>query len=81
MRETPLKKRSKKLPKALTKKEVKLLIDSIKNDKHKLIVKMLYSTGLRLSELVNLKRSDIDVEERVINVRGGKGNKDRKTVI
>ncbi len=81
LEEIPVKKRPKKLPEVLTKEEVKKLIDFINNDKHKLIVKMLYSSGLRLSELINLKRKDIDVEERIIHVKGGKGIKDCKTII
>jgi len=81
LNEIPLKKKSKKLPKILTKIEIKKLIDSLENLKHKLIIKILYSTGLRLSELINLKRKDIDVNEKIIYVNNGKGNKDRKTII
>ncbi|MEM5844386.1 MAG: tyrosine-type recombinase/integrase [Candidatus Aenigmatarchaeota archaeon] len=72
---------SKSLPVVLTKEEVKNLIDSIKNKKHQLIVKLLYSSGLRLSELVNLKVGDIELNESVGWVRGGKGKKDRLFII
>lgn len=68
---------SRKLPVVLTKEEVRMLIGSIKNDTHRLIVSLLYSSGLRLSELVNLKVGDIELEERMGWVRSGKGRKDR----
>lgn len=68
---------SKHLPVVLTKEEVRQLIGSIKNSKHKLIVMMLYSSGLRLSELLNLKVGDIEVNEKIGWVRSGKGSKDR----
>lgn len=70
-------KTSKKLPVVLTKEEVKRLIDSIKNRKHKLIVMLLYSSGLRLSELLNLKAGDLELDEKIGWVRSGKGAKDR----
>ena len=79
--EIPIKKAPKKLPKVLTKEEIRTIIKSINNEKHKLIIKLLYSTGLRVSELINLRRKDIDVNERIVYVYGGKGNKDRKTII
>jgi len=72
---------SKSLPIVLTREEVKALINSIKNKKHKLIVKLLYSSGLRLSELVNLKVGDLELEERIGWVRKGKGAKDRMFII
>lgn len=79
--DVPLPKRKKKLPKILTKEEVKTIIHKTDNIKHKLIIMMLYSTGMRLSELVNLKRSDISIEERTVKVKQGKGSKDRITII
>ncbi len=81
LEEIPLKKRPKRLPKALARKEVKALINAVKNEKHRLVIKMLYSTGLRLSELVGLRRSDIDIDERIVRVRKGKGSKERTTII
>ncbi|MEM5836192.1 MAG: tyrosine-type recombinase/integrase [Candidatus Aenigmatarchaeota archaeon] len=71
----------KKLPTVLTKEEVKKIIDSIENEKHKLIVMMLYSSGLRLSELINLKVGDLELNERIGWVRTGKGEKDRMFII
>jgi len=49
----------------------------IKNLKHKLIIQLIYSAGLRVSELINLKPQDIDTERNVIYIRQGKGAKDR----
>ena len=68
---------SKKLPVVLTKEEIKRLIDSIKNKKHRLMIMLLYSSGLRLSELLNLKIDDLELKEQTGWVRFGKGAKDR----
>lgn len=68
---------AKKLPVVLTKEEITQLINSIKNRKHKLIVMLMYSSGLRLSELLNLKVGDLELEEKIGWVRSGKGAKDR----
>lgn len=69
----------KKLPVVLTKNEVKLLLKNAASKKSKLIIKTLYSTGLRVSELTNLKKDDI--QGTFIIVKKGKGNKQRKTII
>ena len=81
-------KRTKSLPKSLTEKEVKSLIDAVQitdedselkkkaKMRDKVILEFLYSTGLRISELVKLQKRDIDFDERTIRVRG-KGEKDR----
>jgi len=79
--EVPIKKKEKGLPKVISKEMIKKLIDSTENIKHKLIVKILYSSGLRLSELLNLKRKDIDFDRNTIHVKKGKGKKDRITLI
>lgn len=77
----PLCKKKKVLPKVLSKEEIRKLIDNISNEKHKLIFCLLYSSGLRLSELVNLRRDDILTDRNLILIRGGKGNKDRYTLL
>jgi integrase/recombinase XerD len=79
--EVPSKKKPKQLPKVLSKKEILQMIDSTENFKHKLVIQLLYSSGLRLNELINLKRSDIDIQRNLINVRQGKGKKDRITLL
>lgn len=72
---------SKKLPVVLTKDEIKKLFDSIENKKHKLVLKLLYSSGMRLSELTNIKVGDLDFEEKIGWVRHGKGGKDRMIIL
>lgn len=74
-------KRSKKLPVVLSQTEIKNLIDMTENFKHRLIIELLYSTGLRLSECINLKYSDLDLNENIGWVRMGKGSKDRIFII
>ncbi|WP_297516102.1 site-specific tyrosine recombinase/integron integrase [Thermococcus sp.] len=67
------------LPKALTREEVKRLLSVIPptRKRDRLIVLLLYGAGLRVSELCNLKKDDVDLERGIIVVRGGKGAKDR----
>src|SRR3989344_6085436 len=73
----PMPKKENKLPEVLTKEEVMKLIDSTDTEKSRLIVSLLYSTGLRVSEIVNLKVDDLNLDERSGWVRKGKGGKDR----
>jgi integrase/recombinase XerD len=70
-----------KLPIVLSKMEVKRILDCTKNLKHKAILATIYSAGLRLSEVVNLRIADIDSERNLIYVRSGKGKKDRTTIL
>ncbi|GBE19631.1 MAG TPA: hypothetical protein ENG87_00160 [Candidatus Pacearchaeota archaeon] len=70
-------KRNKTLPTILTIREIKKLIKSTSNIKHKLIIKLLYGCGLRVSEIVNLKKQDINFEESLIHIKLAKGKKDR----
>jgi len=67
------------LPKALTREEVKRLFSVIPptRKRDRLIVLLLYGAGLRVSELCNLKRADVDLDRGLILVSGGKGAKDR----
>ncbi len=74
-------KRPKRLPVVLSKDEVFRLLDSVLNPKHKLILALMYSAGLRVSEVVKLKVEDIDFDNKILWVRQGKGRKDRQTVI
>ena len=73
--------KSKKLPDVFSKQEVKSIIGSIKNLKHRTMVYLIYSSGLRVSECINLKVGDINFEIKMLKVRGGKGAKDRNTII
>ena len=67
----------KKLPDVLSKAEVSAMIRNTKNLKHKSLLALLYSCGLRRSEVINLKLDDIDSNRMLIKVKGSKGNKDR----
>lgn len=71
----------KQLPKVISMEEVKNMISCTSNIKHKCIISLLYSSGLRRAELIDLKLIDIDSKRMVINVRNGKGNKDRITIL
>lgn len=74
-------KREKHLPVVLNKNEIISLIDSLTNIKHKLIISLLYGSGLRVSEIVKLKREDLNLPQQTVIIRGGKGNKDRISVL
>lgn len=73
-------KRSLKLPIVLSRNEIEKIIGSIDNKKHKLIVSLSYGAGLRVSEVINLKIKDININELTIHLKGAKGNKDRITI-
>lgn len=73
--------RPKQLPAFLTKEEVKGLLDAIKNPKHRLMVALMYSAGLRVSEMLNLKINDLELDKNYGWVRNGKGGKDRLFII
>jgi len=79
--EVPIKKKEKNLPRVLSKDQVKMLIAQSSNIKHKVITMLLYSSGLRLQEVVDLKRKDIDFDRNIIHVQNGKGKKDRITIL
>ncbi len=74
-------KNKKQLPKVLSREEIKILLNSIKNNKHRLMIEFLYSTGVRLSELINFKRENLDLSNNIVYVKLGKGNKDRTSII
>jgi integrase/recombinase XerD len=74
-------KKEKKLPKVLTVDEVELILKQCKNLKHKCILMTIYSGGLRRSELINLKLTDIDSQRMLIRISHSKGNKDRYTLL
>jgi integrase/recombinase XerD len=77
----PIMKKESRLPRVISSEKIREMIDSCDNIKHRLIIKLFYSSGLRLSELLNLKRSDIDFDRGVILVRLGKGKKDRFSIL
>lgn len=66
-----------KLPKFFSKEEVRQLLDRTDNLKHKAMLMTIYSCGLRLSELLNLKINDIRSSDKIVRINQSKGNKDR----
>lgn len=65
------------LPEIFTREEVQDIIRAIPNLKHKAIIALIYSTGMRISEPINLRLTDIHSKESVAHIRGAKGHKDR----
>ena len=73
----PNPKKNNPLPEILTIEEIRKMIAFTQNIKHKLIIKLLYGCGLRVSEIVDLKKQDLNFEEGLIHLRLAKGRKDR----
>ena len=73
-------KKSLKLPVVLSRKEIQSLFSTITNHKHKIILILAYSSGLRISEVIQLQVEDIHFDEFTLKVKNGKGNKDRITI-
>lgn len=69
------------LPVVLSRSEIDRFISSVKNIKHRLLLALSYGAGLRVSESVHLRVGDIDLVEKLITVREGKGKKDRVTLL
>jgi|AntRauTorckE6833_2_1112554.scaffolds.fasta_scaffold43398_1 site-specific recombinase XerD len=70
-------KKEKKLPQVIDKSFLLKRISKIKNIKHKTIISLAYSTGMRVSEVINLRMEHIDSARMIINIINGKGKKDR----
>jgi site-specific recombinase XerD len=79
--EQPRPRHDKRIPLILSKEEVARIFAMEKNLKHRLLLMLVYSSGLRVSEVVALKREHIDLSRKVIYVRQGKGRKDRSTIL
>lgn len=74
----PMPRREYSLPEILSVEEVQLIFNQCSNLKHLSVLSLLYGCGLRMQELLNLKISDIDGSRKIINIRMGKGLKDRQ---
>lgn len=72
--------RAKKIPVVLSRSEIQKILKVIKNNKHRLMISLSYSAGFRVSELVDVKVKDLDLERLTIHIKGGKGKKDRLTI-
>lgn len=77
----PFSKKDKKLPIVLSVAEIQKMFNVCENKKHKVILSLLYSCGLRVSELINLKWQHIDRSRMIINIIQAKGNKDRQVML
>jgi site-specific recombinase XerD len=73
--------KDKKLPVVLSRNEVFSIINSVENLKHRTLLMLIYSAGLRLNEAITIKISDIDTDRGMIVIRKGKGRKDRTTLL
>lgn len=74
-------KKEKKLPNVLSKHEVEQILTNIKNMKHKAMLMVIYSAGMRVSEAASLLITDINKERGLITIRQSKGHKDRVTLL
>lgn len=74
-------KRNKALPIVLSRQEIQLILSNVNNSKHKLLLSLSYGAGLRVSEAVNLKVGDLNLEELTIHIKEAKGKKDHLTLI
>lgn len=72
-------KRPKLLPNVLSKEEIKAILNAPTNIKHKAMLSLIYSCGLRSGELINLKLNDIDSNRNIVIIKNAKGKKDRIT--
>jgi len=77
----PYARKEKKLPVVLSQEEIQRMFNVCTNLKHKVILSLLYSCGLRVSELINLKWQHIDRSRMIINVIQAKGKKDRQVML
>lgn len=73
--------RSRSLPKVFSKEEVMMIFGATRNYKHKLILWLIYSCGLRRGEVINIKLTDLDSDRSILHIREGKGNIDRMVPI
>lgn len=69
------------LPKVLSEKQISGILKAASNLKHKCLLMVLYSAGLRIGELINLRKEDILFDKNILFIRGGKGKKDRTTLL
>jgi site-specific recombinase XerD len=69
-----------KLPIVLSRTEIQFILENIKSKKHRSMIALAYASGLRVSEITNLKVKDIELGELIMHIKGAKGNKDRITI-
>ncbi len=74
-------KKEHKLPDVLSKEEIFAIIDCTQNIKHKCILSLIYSSGLRRSEIINLRIEDVDSKRMMLKIKNAKGKKDRYSIL
>jgi integrase/recombinase XerD len=79
--ETPYPKKRHRIPAILSREEVAELIDAARTSYQRILLMMLYATGVRRTELARLKVSDINSRRMVIHIQGGKGRRDRDVML
>ncbi|MEM0231477.1 MAG: tyrosine-type recombinase/integrase [Candidatus Woesearchaeota archaeon] len=79
--EFPTPKIRRTLPVVLSREEIKRMIENAPTEKSRVIIELLYSSGLRVSECSALKLADLEIPEKIGWVRGGKGGKDRMFIL
>lgn len=80
-KQIPMYKKKRKLPKILSNEELSIFFDACEDYRYKTIFMMIYGSGLRISEAVNIRIEDIDSKNMRLFVRNGKGEKERYTVL
>ena len=80
-REQTRPRQDKRLPSVLSREEVNRLLENEKNPKHRLLLMLTYSSGLRVSEVIALKREHVDFNRKILLIHQGKGRKDRVTLL
>lgn len=73
----PRARKEKSLPRVLSPEDALRIINSLSNVKHRMVLSLLYATGVRMSEALNLRLNDVDSKRMVLVIQQGKGNKDR----
>jgi site-specific recombinase XerD len=81
LKNIPRPKMEQRLPVVLFREEVKQIAIAAGNSKHRLMIEVMYAAGLRVSEIVQVRVKDIDLERLTLVVRGGAGKQDRTTVL
>ena len=74
-------KRNKTLPVVLSRREIHKIIKATENTKYRLMITIAYACGLRVSEVVNLKVSNLDIDELIVHIKKAKGKKDRISIL
>ena len=69
------------LPIVLSRKEIGIILESIQNTKHRLLLSLAYGAGLRVSEAVSLRVKDVNLDETTIHIKNAKGQKDRISIL